>query len=239
LTGALFAFAFFPTWENNFQKTTGKSLQLVSSVYGMQFSVQESSPPLGEQTSVSKTEPAPGEETRIANSATCGRPWEKQLRQVQGKIRDVEYRAQPITGRKGLHIDVETGVGKYTTVHVYPETLIGKCPSVFQFTVGDTVTVSGSEFFTGPGRVQQNICAAVIRQPGRTLGVRDPVTGTLDRQLCCQAICEKNCTGLPPMCDRMCMGNCKNQWIKAALQGTRFCPSCDNEYAATPSTFEP
>ena len=238
---ALFVFAFFPSWENAPIKKTKKIIQLVPSAYGVQFPVEEPSPPLEEQEPVTEIEPTSSEENRIANSATCGRPWQKQLAQVQGRIREVEYRTQPTTGRKGLHIDVEinaeTDAKKYTVIHVYPETLTAKCPSVFQFTVGDEVTVKGSEFFTGRGGVQQNICAAIITQKEKTLGVRDPVTGTLERQLCCQAICEKNCTGLPPMCDRMCMGNCKNEWMKTALQGIPFCPSCEKDYATTTFDF--
>ncbi len=219
---AFFALTFFPSWENCPQKKIGKAFQLVPSLYGGQFPVKETPPSF--------------KESRIANSATCGRPWKKQLTQVQGRIRTIEYRPQPVTGRKGLHIDVETGMNKYAVVHVYPEKMTARCPSVFQFNVGDRVTVSGSEFFTGRG-VQQNICAAIITQKEKTLGVRDPVTGTLERQLCCQSICEKNCTGLPPMCDRMCMGNCKNEWMKTALQGTPFCPSCENDYAKTSFDF--
>ncbi len=237
----LFALAFFPSWENAPDKQTGRIIQLVPSAYGVQFSMKEPSPPLEEQDLVTDTAPASSEENRIANSATCGRPWQKKLTQVQGRIRTIEYRAQPTTGRKGLHIDVETNAEtnakKHTVIHVYPETLTAKCPSVFQFTVGDKVTVKGSEFFTGRGGVQQNICAAIITQEEKTLGVRNPVTGNLERQLCCQVICEKNCTGLPSMCDRMCMGNCKNEWMKTALQGAPFCPSCEKDYATTTFDF--
>jgi len=128
---------------------------------------------------------------------------------------------------------VQTGQRTYTVIHVYPEMLIARCPAVFQFTVGDTVTVAGSEFFTGRGGIQQNICAAIITRKNKVLGVRDLVTGELERQLCCQTICEKNCTGLPPLCDWMCMENCRNMTLKAAFQGLPFCPSCDKEYATS------
>ncbi|MCI5139737.1 MAG: hypothetical protein D3922_15310, partial [Candidatus Electrothrix sp. AR1] len=120
-------------------------------------------------------------------------------------------------------------------IHVYPERLTAKCPSVFYFRVGDTVTVTGSEFFTGKGGTQQNICAAIITQEEKVLGVRDPVTGNLKRQLCCQEICEKNCAGLPPMCDRMCMGNCGNKRLKAVFQNLPFSPSGEKKY--TTATF--
>ncbi|MCI5159580.1 MAG: hypothetical protein D3906_14350, partial [Candidatus Electrothrix sp. AUS1_2] len=42
----------------------------------------------------------------MVNSSTCGRPWKIPLSKIQGKIRNVEYREQPFTGRTGLHIDV-------------------------------------------------------------------------------------------------------------------------------------
>jgi hypothetical protein len=230
-----FALAFFPSWENCLQKRTGRAFQLVPSLYGVQFPVQATPLPLEDQESTSgtETELVSGEENSIANSATCGRPWQKQLTQVEGRIRTIEYRVQPITRRTGLHIDVEKDGEEYAVIHVYPEKLIEKCPSVFDFVVGDTVKVSGSEFFTGRDGEQQNICAATLTQQEKILKVRNPVTGSLERQLCCQAICKKNCNGLPPMCGLMCMGNCKNERLKAALQGGPFCPSCDNDYAAT------
>lgn len=219
-------------------------LALVPSAYGIEFPVKKAPSSLTKQSSVApvkKIKKSNHLESSIANSATCGRIWNNQLAKVQGKIRDVAYRIQPLTGRSGLHIDVETGPNQtdsnqYVVIHVFPETLIAKCPSAFHFTVGDTVTVSGSEFFTGGG-MQQNICAATIIRKKDVLSVRDPVTGRLERQLCCQEICRKNCSGLPPMCDRMCMGNCQNMWLKAVFQGTPFCPSCDKEYAKTTFDF--
>lgn len=173
------------------------------------------------------------QQSNMTNRSTCGRPWKRPLVKIQGRIRNVEYRLQPFTGRSGLHLDIETGRQPdtvITVIHVYPERLTAKCPSVFYFHTGDTVTVTGSEFFTGRGGVQQNICAATITQKEKVLGVRDPQTGSLERQLCCQAICEQNCAGLPFMCDRMCMGNCGNRRLKAVFQNLPFCPSCDKEY---------
>jgi hypothetical protein len=172
------------------------------------------------------------QQSRMMNSSTCGRPWKSPLAEIQGQVRNVEYRVQPFTGRRGLHIDVETGYQKYTVIHVYPERLTAKCPSVFYFRVGDTVKVTGSEFFTSIGGSQQNICAATITQGEKMLGVRDSQTGALERQLCCQEICEKNCSGLPPMCDLMCMGNCKNRQLKAVFQNLPFHhPSQDKDYS--------
>lgn len=176
-------------------------------------------------------------ENRRANSATCGRPWDNQLAKVQGKIRNVAYRMQPFTRRSGLHIDLETGTQEYVVIHVFPKTLIAKCPSAFHFTVGDTVTVSGSAFFTGSGGMQQNICAATIIRKKDVLRIRDPMTGRLERHGCCQEICKKNCSGLPLMCNRICMGNCQNMWLKAVFQEIPFCPSCDTEYAKTTFDF--
>ncbi len=174
------------------------------------------------------------QQSSMSKISTCGRPWKSPLTEIQGRIRNVEYRAQPLTGRRGLHLDIETGWQVETVIHVYPERLTANCPSVFYFRVGDTVTVTGSEFFTGRGG-QQNICAATITQEEKVLDLRDPVTGDLERQLCCQEICEKNCTGLPPMCDRMCMGNCQNKRLKAVFQNLPFIPSGDKKY--TTATF--
>lgn len=176
-------------------------------------------------------------ESSIVNSATCGHIWKNQLTKVQGKIRKVVYRMQPLTRRSGLHIDLETGTQEYVVIHVFPKTLIAKCPSAFHFTLGDTVTVSGSAFFTGSGGMQQNICAATIIRKKDVLHIRDPLTGRLERHGCCQEICKKNCSGLPLMCNRMCMGNCQNMWLKAVFQEIPFCPSCDTEYAKTTFDF--
>jgi hypothetical protein len=177
------------------------------------------------------------QQSRMMNSSTCGRPWKNSLTRIHGRIRNVEYRVQPLTGRRGLHLDIETGRQRDTIIHVYPERLTAKCPSVFYFKVGDTVNVTGSEFLTGRGGMQQNICAAKITQAEKVLGVRDPVTGDLERQLCCQEICEKNCSGLPPMCDWMCMGNCKNKRLQAVFRNIPFSPVSDEEYATSPFDF--
>jgi hypothetical protein len=178
------------------------------------------------------------QQSKTINSSTCGRPWKHPLAKIQGRIRNVEYRIQPFTGRSGLHLDIETGQQPdtvITVIHVYPERLTAKCPSVFYFRVGDTVTVTGSAFFTGRGGMQQNICAATITEGKEVLGVRDPQTGSLKRQLCCQEICEQNCAGLPPMCDRMCMGNCGNRRLKAVFQNLPFRSSHDKEYTTATS----
>ncbi|CAK8723887.1 hypothetical protein KKHLCK_13380 [Candidatus Electrothrix laxa] len=180
---------------------------------------------------------SPMQQSRMVNSWTCGRPWKSRLTQIHGRIRNVEYRVQPMTGRRGLHLDIETGGQIDTIIHVYPERLTVKCPSVFYFTVGDMVNVIGSEFFTGKGGVQQNICAAKITQEDKVLGVRDPLTGDLERQLCCQEICEKNCVGFPLMCDQMCMGSCRNRRMQAIFQNLPYQhPSWDKDYATT--TFD-
>jgi hypothetical protein len=243
----LLATGFFPG------KGTGRAGEFISAAYGAEFPGQSSS-------SAGRYQPTTNfsagmkqnlkqnvkknikknvmqatslmQRSRITNSLTCGRPWKSPLTEIQGLIRNVEYRVQPFTGRRGLHLDIETGRQTDTVIHVYPERLTAKCPSVFYFSVGDTVTITGSEFFTGKGGSQQNICAATITQGEKMLGVRDPRTGALERQLCCREICEKNCTGLPPMCDRMCMGNCQNRRLKAAFQNLPFRhPSWDKDYA--------
>ena len=173
------------------------------------------------------------QQSRMMTSSTCGRPWKLPLSRIQGKIQNVEYREQPFTGRTGLHLDVETGPQIYTIIHIYPERLTSLCPSVFHFRVGETLTVTGSEFFTGQGGMQQNICAAIITKgedEKEMLSIRDPQTGALERQLCCQQICEKNCIGLPPMCDQICAMNCERRVMKAVFQNLPFNPSQDKQY---------
>lgn len=216
----------------------GALLVFALSCYGEGVSTAKTVFSSEQQTLDTKIAPSPSLENRLVNSATCGRSWKKPLAQIHGKIRNVEYRTPPFTGRRGLHLDVEQDNNIQVVVHVYPEMLIARCPAVFQFTVGETVTVEGSEFFTGRGGIQQNICAAKIARKKNVLAIRDPVTGQLERQLCCQAICETNCTGLPPLCDLMCMGNCQKRTLKAVFQGLPFCPSCDKEYA-TGTSFGP
>ncbi|MCI5210438.1 MAG: hypothetical protein D3910_16990, partial [Candidatus Electrothrix sp. ATG2] len=83
---------------------------------------------------------------------------------------------------------------------------------------------------------EQNICAAVLTQGKKKLAVRDSVSGDLERHLCCSEICEKNCAGLPPMCDMMCMGNCRNRKMMTVFRDLPFCPSCDEKYTTT--TFD-
>ena len=249
----LLATGFFPYQESFPGKSTGRSVIFTSATYGAEFN-RQSNPSAGryqptinfsarmkqnlkqnvKQNVVQATSPM--QRSRMMsgsiNNSTCGRPWKNPLTKIQGRIRNVEYRIQPFTGRRGLHLDIETGWQTDTVIHVYPERLTAKCPSVFYFRVGDPVTITGSEFFTGKGGSQQNICAATITQGEKMLGVRDPRTGALERQLCCREICEKNCTGLPPMCDRMCMGNCQNRQLKAVFQNLPFRhPSWDKDYA--------
>ncbi|XOF33886.1 MAG: hypothetical protein ACL93V_00885 [Candidatus Electrothrix sp. YB6] len=150
------------------------------------------------------------QQSRTLNNATCGRRWKLPLAEIHGKIKKVEYRIQPGTERKGLHIDVETAPRQYTVVHVYPERLTAQCPTMFHFSPGDVVTVVGSAFFAGIGGSQRNICAATVTQRSDRLELRDTVTGALEQQVCCREICRKQCTGLPFVCSRMCMGNCQN-----------------------------
>lgn len=248
----LLATGFFPYQESVPGKDREKAAGFISAAYGAEFPGQSSS-------SAGRYQPTTNfaarikqnikqnvkqnivqatslmQQSRTMNRSTCGRPWKIPLSEIHGRIRNVEYRVQPLTGRSGLHLDIETGRQPdtvITVIHVYPERLTAKCPSVFYFRVGEMVTVTGSEFFTGMGGRQQNICAATITQKEKVLGVRNPVTGSLERQLCCQEICEQNCAGLPPMCDRMCMGNCRGRRLKAVFQNLPFHhPSRDKDYS--------
>jgi hypothetical protein len=243
--------SFFPYQESFPGKGTRRAVRFISAAYGAEFprklssSAERYRPTINFSAKIIKQNVKKNvmqatslmQRSRIMNSSTCGRPWKSPLTEIQGRIRNVEYRIQPFTGRRGLHLDIETGRQTYTVIHVYPERLTAKCPSVFYFREGDRVTVTGSEFFTSIGGSQQNICAATITQGEKMLGVRDPQTGAIERQLCCQEICEKNCAGLPPMCDRMCMGNCRNRRLKAVFQNLPYQhPSWDKDYATT--TFE-
>ena len=110
------------------------------------------------------------------NNSTCGRPWKNPLTKIQGRIRNVEYRIQPFTGRRGLHLDIETGWQTDTVIHVYPERLTAKCPSVFYFRVGDPVTITGSEFFTGKGAVNKISVQQQLRKGRRcwVFGIHGP-----------------------------------------------------------------
>ncbi|RWX44444.1 hypothetical protein H206_01718 [Candidatus Electrothrix aarhusensis] len=250
----LLAAGFFPYQES----FLGKTVRFISAAYGAEFPRQLSSSAGSSQPTTSFSAGIKQnimqnitqnvqqnivqatslmQQSRTINNSTCGRPWQIPLSEIHGRIRNVEYRVQPLTGQRGLHLDIETSEQTETVIHVYPERLTAKCPSVFYFHVGDSVTVTGSEFFTSKGGMQQNICAATITQEEKVLDVRDPITGDLERQLCCQEICEKNCVGLPFMCDRMCMGNCGNKRLKAVFQNLPYQhPSWDKDYATT--TFE-
>lgn len=173
------------------------------------------------------------QQSKMMNSSTCGRPWKLPLTKIHGKIHNVEYKEQPFTKRRGLHLDVETGPQTYTVIHIYPERLTSLCPSVFHFRVGETLTVTGSEFFTGLKGMQQNICASTITKgedEEEVLSIRDPQTGDLEQQLCCQQICENNCIGLPPMCGQICAMNCERRVMKAVFQNLPFNPSQDKQY---------
>ncbi|MCI5143813.1 MAG: hypothetical protein D3909_19235 [Candidatus Electrothrix sp. ATG1] len=210
---------------------------LKKSSTGRDWQIKKRSAPLDQKiTQTIKQAAAQMRKSRVVNNSTCGRPWKQPLTEIQGRVRNVEYRVQPFTGRRGLHIDVATGSQQDTVIHVYPQRLTAKCPSVFHFTVGESITVTGSEFFTGRGGSEQNICAAVLTQGKKKLAVRDSVSGDLERHLCCSEICEKNCAGLPPMCDMMCMGNCRNRKMMTVFRDLPFCPSCDEKYTTT--TFD-
>ncbi len=128
---------------------------------------------------------------------------------MTGKIRKAEYRSPPGTGLRGLHLDVETGDKQSVVIHVFPEQLTKQCSELFDFKQGETVTVSGSEFFTDRAKGQKNLCAAEITRNSETLKLRNPVTGDLEKDACCQKICSRQCTGKPPMCRKMCMTRCR------------------------------
>jgi hypothetical protein len=147
---------------------------------------------------------------RPARPETCGKPWKTPLMEMRGKVQKVEYRKPPWSSQKGLHLDVQT-IGKQDIViHVFPEQLITQCQNLFTFKEGELVTVSGSEFLTEAGK-QMNICAAEIIRSAGVLNLRNPITGSLEKEACCQEICGKRCTGRPPFCRRRCMDRCSTE----------------------------
>lgn len=230
----LFASELFFRWASHPGQSTGRVMLFAPAVYGAESPAEQHRSAKVISTAVHQLmaqQMSRIQQSGSMNSSTCGRPWKRPLAEIQGRIRRIEYRVQPFTGRRGLHIDVETGPQTYTVVHVYPERLTVRCPSVFHFIEGETVKVTGSEFFTGPGGMRQNICAAVIAQGKEVLSIRDVRNGEFERQLCCRKICEKNCIGLPPLCGRMCMMNCGNRRLKAFFKNLPSCPSCDNNQA--------
>ncbi|XCN72523.1 MAG: hypothetical protein Q3M24_19875 [Candidatus Electrothrix aestuarii] len=147
---------------------------------------------------------------RPASKESCGRPWITPLLDVQGKIKKVEYRTQPGTGLRGLHLDVQTAAEEYIVVHVFPELLTQQCADLFRFKEGERISASGSEFLTKAG-MQKNICAdEIVRNSGSKLRLRDSMTGNLEQDECCERICKQRCSGKPMMCAKICMQNCTN-----------------------------
>lgn len=142
--------------------------------------------------------------------SSCNRPWKIPLAEISGQITQVEMKAPPWTKQRGLHLEVENSSGTSYVIHVFPEKLMEQCRELFNFKAGEKVAVSGSEFRTGES--QQNICAATITRGSDLLRLRDPVTSTLENQLCCLSLCEKKCgnTPQPEMCRKRCSSRCRN-----------------------------
>jgi len=242
-TAVLLGLGFFPFPGNRRTPQHQRAMEFVAAAYGIEIQAAEPAPHPEQQLSTEqvapeqdfpeRTEPLFLQENRTMSSTTCGHSWKAPLVEISGKIENIAYRVQPVTGRKGLHLDVETSPLNYVVIHVYPEMLIAQCPSAFHFTVGETVMITGSQFFTGTGEKQQNICAATITRGEEVFDIRDPETGDLDRQLCCREICTRNCVGMPPVCRRMCMQNCGSKRMQAVFQPLSFCPACDQVYTAT------
>lgn len=163
-----------------------------------------------EQVSITPEPVEPREKkSSLPDIQSCGRPWSTPLSEIQGEIKKVEYRTQPGTGLRGLHLDVQTAKEESVVIHVFPERLARQCSDLFQFNPGEVVTVSGSEFLTKAGK-QKNICAAKISRDSGTLNVRDVTTGHLDREECCKRMCQRNCAGKPSVCGEICMNTCTN-----------------------------
>ena len=118
----------------------------------------------------------------------CGQPWNTPLETVEGEIIDGYYSSIPGTQKEGLHLKVETSSGEEVLVHVFPKKCIKNNPEAFVFYTTDMVAVAGSEFFTGPGGGQRNICAAELWDQEHNFtgedNLRDIGTGYLNTELC-------------------------------------------------------
>jgi hypothetical protein len=120
---------------------------------------------------------------------SCGKPWKAGRKEIkEAIIRKVEYIPQPETGLNELHLDVKTAEHQNFIIHVSPEYKINRCPDLFDFQGGETVTVVGYELSGNQG----NICATEItRQHAETLRLRDQTTGTYNNELFNHEICRK------------------------------------------------
>ncbi|WP_446007976.1 META domain-containing protein [Candidatus Electrothrix sp.] len=157
---------------------------------------------------------SPGPEAREAvqafpvSESSCNQPWKTPpLAEINGQVRKVEMNSPSWTNQRGLQLDVQTSAGTYV-VHVFPENLMAQCQEVLHFEVGEKIVVSGSEFRTGKGQGQLNICAATITKGSNVLRLRDPLTSTLDKRLCCQEMCRERCVGKPEQCKGRCLARC-------------------------------
>ena len=155
-------------------------------------------------------------------SNPCGQSWKRPLKEVRGKIIKVYDSNIPGTRMEGRHLRLKTSSGKDVVIHVFPKMCIDNNPSgEFQFTTGDEISVTGSEFFTGPGGSQGNICAAELQYQGHNFtgkdALRDVGTGSINKILCagkkipaCTRTCQDRCSGKPGMCLNRCMSMCNH-----------------------------
>jgi hypothetical protein len=142
----------------------------------------------------------------------CGQPWNTPLAEVTGEIVDVYYATPPWTNEEGLHLATKTSSGASVVIHVFPKNCIdNNPPEKFQFTIGELITTTGSEFLT-EGGTQRNICAAEIAQRP-DLALRSLQTGCLNEELClnCQGFCEETCSRRikPEVCMNSCLESCE------------------------------
>lgn len=178
-------------------------------------------------------------QTLPASIERCNQPWTTPLVTVTGTIREVVYISPGFSSQRGLHIALETADNEHIFVHVFPEPLIRLCTRGDIYAVGETVTVSGSEFAGKAG----NICAAEITRGTEPLQFRDPMTGEHNMAgfmaTCpkddepyedpfeeCRKQCLQECEGEPPFCMPNCMPPCVRDIMMnpAAQQPTRKGP---------------
>lgn len=145
----------------------------------------------------------------------CGQPWSTPLSEVEGEIVSIYYATPPFTNQQGLHLELsETSSQESFIIHVFPKTCVDNDPDKFNFTVGEVVTVTGSEFSTPV--TERNICAAQITEyPDLQLRTLD--TGCMNMELCvnCEAMCDVQCANAtkPDICMNNCLENCQSQII--------------------------
>ena len=113
---SLIAGVFFIHGESPSEKKQDRSSLSAPAVYAAEIpqspkvSGQANKPSSGKIDQIIQETAVRVQQNKMMNSSTCGRPWKVPLTKIHGKIHNVEYKEQPFTNRRGLHLDVETGM---------------------------------------------------------------------------------------------------------------------------------